>query len=57
MWPVRFWLRRSSIDAIVVDLPEPVAPTISTRPRFSMMISLTIGGRCSVSIGGMSLAM
>src|SRR5262245_15783137 len=34
IWPVRVSLRWSSIDVSVVVLPEPVAPTISTRPRF-----------------------
>ena len=33
MCPVLVRLATSSSDAIVVDLPEPVGPVISTRPR------------------------
>ncbi len=57
MWPVRLELRRSSIDAMVVLLPEPVAPTTSTRPRFSITISERMGGRFSVSSAGISVVM
>src|SRR5450830_1450562 len=53
MWPARNSLRWSSIEAMVVDLPEPVAPTSSSRPRFSMMRSASTGGRPSSPSGGM----
>ncbi len=33
MWPDRVRLATSSSDAIVVDLPDPVGPVTSTRPR------------------------
>jgi hypothetical protein len=48
------WLRISSIAAMVVLLPVPVAPTISTKPRFSMMRSLSIVGTFSESSDGIS---
>ena len=40
-----------------VDLPEPVAPTTSTRPRLVMTISLSVSGRPSLAKSGISLAM
>ena len=52
MWPVRLVLRWSIIAASVVDLPEPVAPAISTNPRFSMTRSSSTGGSFSASNGG-----
>ena len=55
MWPVLVLLRWSIIDASVVDLPEPVEPTISTSPRGAMMMSLSTVGSCRSSILGMSL--
>jgi hypothetical protein len=42
-------LRWSIIAASEVDLPEPVAPTTSTRPRLVMTISLSVSGKPSVS--------
>jgi hypothetical protein len=36
----------------VVDLPEPVAPTMITRPRLVMVMSLSTCGRPSVSMVG-----
>ncbi|GAB1382919.1 hypothetical protein MASR1M50_12390 [Burkholderiales bacterium] len=54
MWPVALRLRWSSIDARVVDLPLPVAPTISTRPRFSITRCLRMLGRLSDSMSGIS---
>ena len=57
MWPVACWLRHSSIDASVVLLPVPVAPTIRIRPRFSRTSVDSIGGRPSVSSAGMSKGM
>ena len=53
MCPVICWLRCSSIDASVVLLPVPVAPTISTRPRFSSTSVLRMGGRFRLSSDGM----
>jgi hypothetical protein len=50
-------LRWSIIDASVVLLPAPVEPTISSRPRFSMIRSPRIMGTFSDSSGGMSVAM
>jgi hypothetical protein len=38
----------SIMEASVVLLPEPVAPTTRIRPRFSMISSLSTGGRFSV---------
>ena len=35
MWSVRVELMRSTMAARVVDLPLPVVPVTSTRPRFS----------------------
>ena len=36
-----------------VDFPEPVAPTISINPRFSMMMSLSTDGSLRLSKEGM----
>ena len=55
MCPVLVLLRWSIIDASVVDLPEPVEPTISTSPRRAMMMSFSTCGSCSSSMLGMSL--
>ncbi len=57
MWPVACWLRHSSIEASVVLLPVPVAPTIRIRPRFSSTSVDSIGGRPSESSAGMSKGM
>ena len=54
MWPAAFLLRWSSIEANVVDLPAPVAPTIRIRPRFSITRCFRMLGRCSESSSGMS---
>src|SRR5205823_10211248 len=40
---------RSMMAASVVDLPEPVVPVTSTRPRCSSQILLMTGGRFSSS--------
>ncbi len=50
MCRVAFWLMCSIIAASVVDLPEPVVPVTSTRPRGSMAIfSITFGSvSCSM---------
>ena len=40
-----------------MDLPEPVAPTNSTSPRFSIMTSVSIDGSPSSSQSGMSVLM
>src|SRR5690606_34705165 len=55
MWPAVVLLRWSIIDASVVDLPEPVEPTISTSPRGAMMMSFSTCGSCSSSIVGITL--
>jgi hypothetical protein len=57
MWPVSVSLRSSIMVASVVLLPEPVAPTTSTRPRFSMTSSLTMGGRFRLSREGICCEM
>jgi hypothetical protein len=49
MWPVLFLLRWSIIAASVVDLPEPVAPTISTMPRLCMTMVFSTSGTPSSS--------
>ena len=43
----------ASIEAMVVDLPEPVEPTSKIRPRFSMISSDSTGGRRSALNAGM----
>ena len=50
-------LRSSIMAASVVLLPEPVAPTTRIRPRFSMISSLSTGGRFRVDSLGISWAM
>ena len=57
MCPALDSLRKSSIDASVVLLPAPVAPTINSRPRFSMISSPRIIGTESDSRVGMVLGM
>ena len=52
MWPDLRSLRKSSIAASEVDLPEPVAPTIRIRPRLPMMTSFSTSGTPSESIDG-----
>ena len=52
-----FSLRWSIIEASVVLLPAPVAPTISSRPRFSMIRSPRIIGTDSEARGGISVVM
>src|SRR5512134_3855705 len=56
-WPVTSSLRWSSIEAIVVDLPEPAAPTTRISPRRSMIRSFRTSGSCSASSLGMSCGM
>src|SRR3989454_6091148 len=41
---------RSIIAASVVDLPEPVVPVTSTRPRCSSQIFVMTGGRFNSSV-------
>ncbi len=50
-------LRWPTIAARVVDLPEPVAPTMITRPRGIMAMSFRPGGRCRSSTLGMVVMM
>ncbi len=57
MWPDTCSLRWSIIEASVVLLPAPVAPTISSSPRFSMIRSPRIIGTDSEAKGGMSVVM
>ena len=45
-------LIRSSIAASEVDLPEPVGPVTSTKPRGFLVKSSSTGGRPSVSSAG-----
>ena len=47
----RLSLISSIIEASVVDLPEPVGPVTSTRPRGFLQNSWTTGGRPRSSIG------
>ena len=54
MCPLAFLLRWSSIEASVVDLPAPVAPTIRISPRFSMTRCFRMEGSCSESRSGIS---
>ena len=44
----------STIEASVVDLPEPVGPVTSTNPRGFFVKSRIVGGRPSDSNCGMS---
>ena len=55
MWPWLCSLRWPIIAASVVDLPEPVAPTIRIRPRCVIDSSLITGGRFRVARSGISL--
>ena len=48
MWPCRSVLTTSTIEASVVDLPEPVGPVTTTNPRGNRARSATTGGRPSV---------
>ncbi len=57
MWPACTELRWSSIEARVVDLPEPVAPTTRIRPRFSITSCVRIGGRFRSAARGISAVM
>ncbi len=57
MCPVSCALRLSIIEASVVLLPEPVAPTTSSRPRFSRISSPRMGGRLRLGSSGMCCAM
>ena len=50
-------MRWSIMAASEVDLPEPVAPTTSTRPRLVMTMSLSVSGSPSLAKSGISLAM
>ena len=50
----RVSLIRSSMAASVVDLPEPVGPVTSTKPRGFFVKSSSPGGRPSVESFGMS---
>ncbi len=43
----RFWFTWLIIAASAVDLPEPVIPVTSTRPRGLSAISSSTAGRCS----------
>ncbi len=45
MWTPRSRLITSSIEASVVDLPEPVGPVTSMRPRGLKRSSFTVSGR------------
>ena len=49
MWSVRLRLTSSIIAASVVDLPEPVGPVTSTRPRGCIASSASERGRFSSS--------
>src|SRR5450830_146577 len=57
MWPWLCALRWPTMAAMVVDLPEPVAPTMMTRPRLLMMTSARMGGRSRSSSLGMVVVM
>jgi hypothetical protein len=54
MWSARVRFARSTIDARVVDLPEPVGPVTSTRPRGRLAKFATTGGTPSCSSGRIS---
>ena len=56
MCPGEVRLRWSIIAASEVDLPEPVAPTTSTRPRLVITTSFSVSGSFSFSKLGISLA-
>ena len=57
MWPREFSLRWPIIAASVVDLPEPVPPTMIQRPRLFMTTSFRIGGKSRSSSVGISVVM
>src|SRR3990167_503391 len=57
MCPASVRLRSSSIDASVVLLPEPVAPTIRISPRFSSTSWLSTSGTFSDSSAGITCGM
>ena len=57
MCPATVRLRCWIIDASVVLLPEPVAPTISTRPRRASAIAGRLSGKWSESSVGTSVGM
>ena len=48
MWSVRVRLISSIIAASVVDLPEPVGPVTSTRPRGLTSSSWRLGGQAEL---------
>ena len=54
MWQGRSELMMSTRDAREVDLPDPVGPVKSTRPRGMYANCFTAGGRPSSSRGRMS---
>ena len=54
MCPAAFSLRWLIIPASVVDLPEPVAPTIRIMPRLTMIRSFSTSGTPSLSRLGTS---
>ncbi len=54
MWLARSRLMMSMIDARVVDLPDPVGPVTSTRPRGMNAKLLTCAGTPNFSSGRMS---
>ena len=48
----RVSLMRSMIDASVVDLPEPVGPVTSTKPRGSVASQSAAGRKAELLVGG-----
>ena len=54
MCSCRVSLIRSSIAASVVDLPEPVGPVTSTKPRGFLVNSSSVGGSPRLASFGMS---
>ncbi|MNF93243.1 hypothetical protein D3C84_759110 [compost metagenome] len=57
MWPWEFRLRSPIIAASEVDLPAPVPPTNSTRPRLLIDSCLSTSGSLSSSMVGMLVSM
>jgi len=57
MWSRRCRFARSTTAASVVDLPEPVGPVTSTKPRGSIAKFATAGGTPRASSGLMSYGM
>ena len=47
----------SIMEAMVVDLPEPVGPVTSTRPECLRVISRRTGGSFNCSMDGMVFGM